>query len=130
MKRKCSICLLILFTLIIYGICLSSIRTYYVADHSELKGNGIESSEMNAIIQNKLEHAYEISNDYITESMFKKQKIHSRISDDYSKFILGLFEFPKHFKYYMTESINIMENNSSLVQKSIIQYLNSKDGVK
>ena len=130
MRRKCSIGLLILFVLVIYGICFTSIKTYPFFEFEEFHETGIEARENSSIIQNKMENAYEISNEYITGSHEKKTKEYNHISDDDSKFISGLFKVPEHFKHYITESITIMENNSSLVQKAIIQYLNSKDGVK
>lgn len=131
MCRKDRICILIVMTLIIYGICFIFVKTDFLINIVESDKNPIGSPNTNFALQDEIKSVDEISSlDPVKTAILKKLKSSFRIKIKDSNRIFNLFHFQPKFQHYLINCVEIMADNSSLAQRAIIQYLYTQDGAK
>ena len=131
MFKKEKICFLLILIMVLHGICFASIRTYFVADRSGSEEIVISEPTSNIMLKEDVIYANEISSlSHTIYTIDKETKMFFGGKENVCEEIFDLHNVHSHLKYYLTSSIEIMSDNSSIAQNVIISYLYSKDGDK
>lgn len=117
--------------MITYGICFSSMKTDSLLNVIRPDSEITESLSGDYLLQKEVENVEEISSlSQVTEMLFRESKDYAPIKKVQENHLFDLDGVQPELKYYLVDSLKIMTENSSGVQKSVIQYQYDMDGGK
>lgn len=131
MLNRIKICILLIIIMITYGICFSSMKTDSLLNVIRPDSEITESLSGDYLLQKEVENVEEISSlSQVTEMLFRESKDYAPIKKVQENHLFDLDGVQPELKYYLVDSLKIMTENSSGVQKSVIQYQYDMDGGK
>lgn len=131
MFKKERICILIIIMMFIHGICFASVKSYFVAVNVGEDEVTISNPSVKSLLKEDVIFANEISSlAHTLDTIIREVKSFVHLKDLESDKVINLHNVQMNLQYYLTDSIEIMSDNSSIAQNAIINYLYNKDGVK
>lgn len=117
--------------MITYGICFSSMKTDSLLNVIRPDSEITENLSADYLLQKEVENVEEISSlGNVMQILFRASKSYIPVKKNQENSFFNLNGVQPELKYYLTDSKKIMTENSSGVQKSVIQYQYDMDGGK
>ena len=131
MLKKEKICILIIIMMFIHGICFASVKSYFVPGQLGKEEVTICNSSVKIMLKEDVIFANEISSlSQTLDTIIRDVKYYTQLKELESVKCIDLHNVQMKLQYYLTDSVEIMSDNSSIAQNAIINYLYNKDGVK
>ena len=131
MYNRIKLCVLLIIIMITYGICFSSMKTDSLLNVIRPDSEITENLSADYLLQKEVENVEEISSlGNVMQILFRASKSYIPVKKNQENSFFNLNGVQPELKYYLTDSLKIMTENSSGVQKSVIQYQYDMDGGK